>query len=398
MTSSFLGQREDFGDLAETVERVAEALAATAVARDREGGVPLRERALLRESGLLTLAIPTAFGGQGRSWPLVFRVLRRFAEADSSLAHLFGFQHLQVASVLLYGSPAQQDRFLGEAVARRWFWGNAVNPRDNRVQATRVGDGLVLNGVKGFCSGAGDSDVLNVSVALGPEPTDRIFALLPTARAGIRVHGDWDNMGQRQTDSGSVSFDGVQVAPDEILGPPGVASSPRATLRNLIGQVVLTEIYLGNAVGAMASAIDFVREQTQPWPMAGVERALDDRLLQLRAGEHAAAVRAALALSEAVNHDFQQAWERGEALTWAERAELAVGIAAARTQAARTALQVTSQVFELVGARATATRFGFDRFWRNVRVHTLHDPLDYRHQGIGAWLLAGQAPNPFNYG
>ncbi|MFT2603605.1 hypothetical protein ACMWQW_27375 [Escherichia coli] len=55
-------------------------------------------------------------------------------------------------------------------------------------------------------------------------------------------------------------------------------------------------------------------------------------------------------------------------------------------------------MFELVGARGTASKHNLDRYWRNVRVHTLHDPLDYRHQGIGAWLLAGDVPNPYGYG
>ncbi|WP_413765698.1 acyl-CoA dehydrogenase family protein [Variovorax sp. Varisp41] len=77
---------------------------------------------------------------------------------------------------------------------------------------------------------------------------------------------------------------------------------------------------------------------------------------------------------------------------------LAIDVAAARTQAARTALHVTSQIFELVGARGTASKHNLDRYWRNVRVHTLHDLLDYRHQGIGAWLLAGDVPNPYGYG
>jgi len=390
---------EDFGDLTEVVLTTADALAATAVERDRAGGTALAERRLLRDSGLLTLAIPQALGGQGAGWPLIFRILRRLAEADSSLAHLFGFQHLQVASVLLFGSPAQQEHLLGATVRERWFWGNAVNARDVRLVATRTPEGgLLLNGTKGFCSGASDSDVLNISVSLGPEPTDRLFAVIPTARAGVHVLGDWDNMGQRQTDSGSVSFDQVQVAASEVLGPPGVASSPRATLRNLIGQVVLTEIYLGNAVGALRTAADFTRQHTQPWPMAGVERARDDRLLQLRAGELWAALQAAIALSEQVHQEFQRAWERGAALTAEQRAALAIRIASARTQAARVSLHLTAQIFELVGARATASRHGLDRFWRNVRVHTLHDPLDYRHQGIGAWLLAGEEPNPYGYG
>ncbi|RTD86798.1 monooxygenase [Variovorax atrisoli] len=389
---------EDFGGLTRTVHALADSLAATAAARDRSGGTALAERQLLRQSGLLTLAIPSAFGGQQAAWPLIFRILRRLAQADSSLAHLFGFQHLQVASILLFGSQAQQARYLGQAVEHRWFWGNAVNARDTRLTATRTEQGLEIDGVKGFCSGASDSDVLNVSVTLGPEPTDRVFAVVPTSRAGIRVHDDWDNMGQRQTDSGSVSFERVQIAHDEVLGPPGVASSPRATLRNLIGQIVLTEIYLGNALGALREAIGYLRTQTQPWPMAGVTRSEDDRMLQLRAGEMWSSLRAATALSNLANERFQQAWDRGSELTAEERATLAVDVAAARTQAGRVALQVTSQIFELVGARGTAARHGFDRYWRNVRVHTLHDPLDYRHQSIGAWLLAGVAPNPYGYG
>ncbi|XAH22554.1 acyl-CoA dehydrogenase family protein [Xylophilus sp. GW821-FHT01B05] len=401
LTSALLSSdpfTEDFGGLTEVVLSTAAALAATAVERDRAGGTALAERKLLRDSGLLTLAIPPALGGQGASWPLIFRILRRLAEADSSLAHLFGFQHLQVASVLLFASPEQQARLLGATVRERWFWGNAVNARDTRLVATRTPDGLVLNGTKGFCSGASDSDVLNISVSLGPEPTDRLFAVIPTSRAGVHVHGDWDNMGQRQTDSGNVSFDKVQIAADEVLGPPGVASSPHATLRNLIGQVVLTEIYLGNAVGALRAAVDFTREQTQPWPMAGVERAQDDRMLQLRAGELWASLQAAIALSDQTHAAFQQAWDLGAALTAEQRATLAIRIASARTQAARVSLHLTAQIFELVGARATASRHGLDRFWRNVRVHTLHDPLDYRHQGIGAWLLAGEVPNPYGYG
>ena len=40
-------------------------------------------------------------GGPETPWPDIYRIIRRFAEVDSSLAHLFGFQHLQVASVAL---------------------------------------------------------------------------------------------------------------------------------------------------------------------------------------------------------------------------------------------------------------------------------------------------------
>jgi alkylation response protein AidB-like acyl-CoA dehydrogenase len=389
---------EDFGPFAATVQATADSLARTAAARDKAGGTAFAERQLLRDSGLLPLIVPQEFGGPGAGWPLILRIVRRLAQADSSLAHLLAFQQHQLGSVLLFASPAQQRRFLGATVENRWFWGNAVNPRDNRLNAERSGDGWRLNGIKGFCSGARDSDMLNVAVSTGPAPTDRLYFVIPTGRAGITVNDDWDNMGQRQTDSGSVNFENVRVEPDEVLGPPGAGGSPRATLRNMVGQMILTEIYLGNAQGALADARDYTRSQVQPWVMAGVERAVDDPLLQLRKGELWASLRAATALSEEANLAFQQAWERGEDLTEAERGEAAMIVAAARSVAARTALQVTAQVFELMGARATVARNGFDRYWRNVRVHTLHDPVDYRHKEIGKWLLTEELPNAYGYG
>lgn len=55
----------DFANRSGKIERLARKLAATAVQRDRQGGSAQVERQLLRDSGLLTLAIPQQFGGQG---------------------------------------------------------------------------------------------------------------------------------------------------------------------------------------------------------------------------------------------------------------------------------------------------------------------------------------------
>jgi alkylation response protein AidB-like acyl-CoA dehydrogenase len=380
------------------VEAVAQQLGATAAKRDAEGGTAWTERQILRDSGLLTLAVPRRFGGQEAGWPEILRAVRRIAEADSSLAHLFGFQHLQVATVLLFGSPQQQEQYLSATVRDGWFWGNAVNTRDTRLKVREAPEGYVLEGVKSFCSGATGSDALVVSLAVGPEPAQRLYAVVPTGRRGIVVHADWDNMGQRQTDSGSVSFDGVTVRREEVLGPPGAASSPRATLRNLIGQLVLTEIYLGNALGALREARAYMRQHVQPWAMAGVDSALEDPVMQLSAGGQWIQLRAATALADQALEHFQAAWDRGLALSWEQRAEVAMDIAAARVHAGEVALDVTSRIFELVGARATARRHGFDRYWRNVRVHTLHDPLDHRRKAVGRWLLTDELPDPYSYG
>ena len=65
-----------------------------------------------------------------------------------------------------------------------------------------------------------------------------INAALPTHRAGITLFEDWDNIGQRQTDSGSALFERVAVAEGEILSNPGPLSSPHACLRPLLAQLI----------------------------------------------------------------------------------------------------------------------------------------------------------------
>lgn len=384
----------DFGSRTGEVEYLARQLAATAVERDRAGGSAPRERELLRDSGLLTLAVPQAFGGQGASWPEIYRLIRHLAAVDSSLAHLFAFQHLQVATILLFGTPEQQRHWLTRTVDERWFWGNATNGRDTGLVLSRQEDHYELNGSKSFCSGALGADALVVSAPRGTNPEDRVFIVLPSQREGLAINQDWDGFGQRQTDSGTVQFEQVFVDSNELLGPVG--PSPRTTLRACLSQLILTQLYLGNAQGALDAALRYTREQSRPWLGSGVASVGEDPFIQQRYGELWLRYRSALPLAEQAAERLQAAWSK-PALTAAERAEVALAISEAKIVAVRAALEITSQIFEAMGARATSARYGFDRFWRNVRVHSLHDPIDYKVRDLGHWLLSGQGPAPSLY-
>lgn len=76
---------------------------------------------------------------------------------------------------------------------------------------------------------------------------------------------------------------------------------------------------------------------------------------------------------------------------------MALAVAGAKAVAHRAAVEVSSQIFELTGAGSTSSRFGLDRFWRNARVHTLHDPIDYKLRDLGRHALTGAFPEPTSY-
>ncbi|MEK6351033.1 MAG: acyl-CoA dehydrogenase family protein [Burkholderia sp.] len=384
-------------DAPQTFGELIAALRASAAERDRRGGHAAREKAWLASLGLQTLAVPRAFGGQEADWPILYQTIRAIARVDSALAHLVGFQVLQIVSVDVWGNDAQRERYLRGTVEQGWWWGNAVNPLDTRLAAHQDGaGGYRLDGIKGFCSGTRGSARMTVS-AHDPATGKPVFAVVPTAREGITVHEDWDPIGQRQTDSGSVSFSGVTVAADEVLHRSEAPPSPRATLRTLVSQLVLTNLFVGLAEGALAEARDYVATRGRPWVHAGVEKAQDDPYTLQRFGEMRVQAVAAEALADRAARALQAAWDRKTGLTADGRAEVALAVSEAKIVAQRAALDAGEALFDACGARATAAPLALDRFWRNARTHTLHDPLDYRLRDVGRFALTGVLPEASLY-
>jgi alkylation response protein AidB-like acyl-CoA dehydrogenase len=379
-----------------TAESLAREFARTSVERDRRGGTPKHERDALRASGLLTLIVPARLGGGGESWATALRAVRIVARADGSLAHVFGFQHLLLATVRLFGTPAQFEALASETVERRFFWGNALNPLDTRTAIEWKGNVRKVNGEKSFCSGARDADVLVIS-AIDSATSKLTVAVVPADRAGIAARDDWDSMGQRQTDSGSVAFDDVVVHEHEVLADPGPLGSTFATLRPLIAQLTLSNVYLGIAEGAFEEALALTRARSRPWFASGVERIADDPYIVATFGDLYAELETARQVTDVAAARLDQAWLRAEQLTAAERGQTAIAIAAAKVTTTRVGLDVTTRIFDATGARATTARLGLDRYWRNLRTHTLHDPVDYKRRDIGRWLLTDAWPDPSFY-
>ncbi|MBR8181948.1 acyl-CoA dehydrogenase family protein [Burkholderia ambifaria] len=382
---------------ADALARAIDSLRATAAARDRAGGHAGDEKQWLADAGLLTLAVPREFGGQEAAWPAIYDTIRQIARVDSALAHLVGFQILQIVSVDVWGSAAQRERYLRGTVEHRWWWGNAVNPLDTRLVATATPDGgYRLDGVKGFCSGTRGSQRMTVS-AHDPETGRTVFGVVPTDRDGITVNEDWDPIGQRQTDSGSVRFDGVTLAPDDVLHRSETPPTPRATLRTLVSQLVLTNLFVGLAEGALAEARDYVLKDGRPWIHSGVAQASDDPYTLQRFGDMRVRAVAAASLADRAARELERAWSLRDALTADERAEVALAVSEAKIVAQRAALDNGEALFDACGARATAASLGLDRFWRNARTHTLHDPLDYRLRDVGRFALMGELPQASLY-
>lgn len=384
-----------------TAQDVAAKLAVDAVERDRRNTTPYEEIRLLKEAGLVTLLGPPEHGGGGQTWETAYRVTREIARADGSIGQLLGYHYLWAWAARLVATDEQIAAVEELYTTNNFFFGGAVNPRDSDLTITEDGDELVYNGHKSFSTGSKVSD-LTVLEGVLAGTGEHIFAIVPSAQDGIVFHDDWDNIGQRLTESGSVTITDVRVPWASAAGYVDREFRPLTynTLNVPAIQLVFTNFYLGIAQGALDTGLAYTRERTRPWPYGGddKEAAADEWYILDGYGDLQAKLWAAEALTDKAGTAISRVLHAPrEELTPEVRGELAVLIAAAKQRVIDTGLEIGTKIFELTGARASASKLGLDRFWRNLRTHSLHDPVAYKRREVGVYALRGELPEPTWY-
>jgi alkylation response protein AidB-like acyl-CoA dehydrogenase len=384
---------ERFAAALERADLVAAELRATAAERDRANRTPREEVELLRRNDLLQVQEPVEYGGDGLNYAQAAQLTRRIARGDTSIAHLIGYHYAQTRIAQLFGTPEQADTLSRRNAELKVFWGGVQNPRGGSdLVLIRDGDAFRLNGRRSFASGAGLGDQLSVTAAYEGE---LVFISLPAGRPGFRTLGDWNNIGQRLTDSGGVEFTDTPVDRSEILGPDPLTGRTLTAYQTLVTphwQLAFVNFYLGTVEGALDEALDWTRLHAAPWETSGVDRATDDPYILQTVGEVRSEIRAAALLADRAGDALQAALDIGPSLTEEQRAEAAVAVYEAKYLTTKVALAAASRLFEIQGARATTSAYGFDRHWRNLRTHTLHDPVAYKAREVGDWTLNRRPP------
>lgn len=389
--------------------KVAAILAADGAARDKANLTPRAEIALLKSSGLLKVIGPTKYGGGGQTWEVGYKVIRGVAEGDGSIGMLLGYHLLWSYTANVVGTPEQQEKTQKLIIENNYFVGGAVNPRDSDLTIRDDGDHIVFNGFKNFNTGGVISDV-TVLEGVYQDTTAHIFALAPTNQPGIQFAHNWNNIGMRLTESGSVKIENIRVPWSDALGWDPAHKAPRdsllasswATMLLPTIQLVFSNFYIGVAKGALDQAVKYVTSSTRPWPYTPhpADSAKDEFYILERVGNFTAHLRAAEALADRAGKviaDIYVGRQDSRKLNPDERGDAAEWVASVKIVATDTALRVTSGILEVMGAKATSAKLGADRWWRDVRTHTLHDPVAYKNTEVGRWRLTGEPPAPSWY-
>ncbi|QQN40480.1 SfnB family sulfur acquisition oxidoreductase [Acinetobacter sp. CS-2] len=373
----------------EIARNLAEQFKAGAIQRDAERILPFAEIEAYSQSGLWAITVPKQYGGAEVSSYTVAQVIALMSGVDGSIGQI-PQNHFYGLEILRNSGTEQQKQKLYAEVLKGARFGNALAEFKTKTAAQRqtairkTDQGYVINGEKFYCTGSLFAHRIPTLVV--NEQDQQFLAFVPRNSQGLTLIDDWSGFGQRTTGSGTVKFNNVQVLAEDVV-PFDIAYS-EPTISGPFAQLLHASIETGIARAAFEETLNRVR-QARPWIDSGVDQATDDPLTKFELGRIVADVRASEVLLKQAARSIDAA---RPAPTAENIAKASLDVAKVRAHSTETALKASSKLIELAGSRGSQREDGLDRFWRNARVHTLHDASRWKYYFIANHILNGVLP------
>lgn len=390
------------GSPAERLARLSEvvdALRGADAAAERDRVLQYDAVEAIRRTGVLTLRVPTRYGGPGGSVRDVLTAVIAIARGSSNVAQALR-PHFGFSERLLSNRATEAER-------REWFprvnsgiiVGNAITDAKGKApggaDTTLLADGdgvLRLDGYKFYSTGTLFADLIAVSASdeLGRD----LQAIVPADREGVELFDDWEGFGQRTTASGGTRFTQVEVRPHEVTT---VSDGKHLGHSTAFLQLYLAAVAAGIAAAVRDDAVWYVQKRARPASHSLAERAAEDPFTLQAVGDISAQASAARALILNAADALDAVVDSGRVDDTDELARVAVVVAEAQLIAERLALSAAERLFDTGGASATARSLNLDRHWRNVRTVSTHNPLAYKAHVTGNYLVNGVHPPANGY-
>jgi hypothetical protein len=183
--------------------------------------------------GLLGISVPEELGGSGGTPGDIAGAVSEFAQAGNDMGlTLSWITHLAlcVKSIEYFGTAAQKAEYLPRLLSGEWVGAAAVSeprtgahPAGIETTARRVGGGFRLDGSKMYVTDGPVADLLVVVAATGETAggmKELTAFLVETGRPGFEATVMEMNF-LKTSPHGQLTFDGMELAEDAILGRVG---------------------------------------------------------------------------------------------------------------------------------------------------------------------------------
>lgn len=354
---------EDERAISETAaDFAAEFLAPNAVEWDRTKHFPvdvLRKAAALGMGGIY---IAEDVGGSGLRRVDAVRIFEKLAAGDPSIAAYLSIHNMVAWMIDTYGSDDQRRQWLPALCTMDTLGsycltepGAGSDAAALSTKAVRDGDTYVLNGVKQFISGAGESGVYVVMARTGGAGPSGISAfVVEKDTPGLSFGANEAKMGWNAQPTRQVILEDVTVPAENLLG--GEGNGFRIAMNGLNGgRINIAACSLGGATAAFDIAVRYLADRR-----AFGSRLLDAQALQFRLADMRTDLEAArVLLLRAASALDADAPDKVQLCAMAKKFTTDVGFT------------VANDALQLLGGYGYLSEYGLEKIVRDLRVHQI---------------------------
>jgi alkylation response protein AidB-like acyl-CoA dehydrogenase len=333
-------------------------------AMERAGAIDPELTAKCFELGLMGIEAEERFGGAGGSMLMTTLAVEEISKVDPASAIQIDVQNtLAIYPISTYGTEDQKSRYiprLTSEIVGAYALSEGGSGSDAFGLATRAeqrGDMWILSGRKLWITNGAEAGIFVVFANANPAAGYKGITAFIVERdfPGFSVGKKEDKLGIRASSTTELILDEVEVPAENVLGPVG--QGYRIAIDTLNGgRIGIGAQMIGVAQGALAAAIEYVKERQQFGKAIAEFQGVQFQLAQAATEVEAARL---LVYNAARLKDAG-----GDIVTEGAMAKLLSSQVAERT---------TSLCLELFGGYGYTKDYPAEKFYRDAKIGTIYE-------------------------
>jgi acyl-CoA dehydrogenase len=331
---------------------------------DKEGTWPQEIIEKAWDVGLMNTHIPTEYGGPGLDFLTGCVIEEEIGWGCSGIGTSLMCNGLATAPIVLGGSEETKKKYLGMLTEAPKLASFCLTEPDAgsdvsgmKTTAVKQGDKYILNGSKCFITNGSYADYYTVYAKTDKEAGHRGMSAFVVERNwdGVAVDKKEDKLGQRASNTATISFNDVEVPAENLIGEEnkGFKLAMMTLDRTRPGVAAM-------AVGIARAAFEFATEYSKERVQFGVPIAMHQAIQFMIA-------------------DMATKVEAGRLMTWKSAALLDNGerntlvSSHAKRFAADSAMEVTTDAVQVYGGYGFIKEYPVEKLMRDAKIMQLYE-------------------------
>ena len=354
------------------------------------------------ELGLLSIAVPEAYGGMGMGFVSTMLVCDYISGVTGSFSTAFG-AHTGIGTmpITLYGTEEQKQKYVPRLASGEWFGsycltepgaGSDANSGKTKAVLSEDGSHYLITGQKMWISNAGFADLLIVFARIEDDKYITGFIVENDPNNGITFGEEEKKLGIHSSSTRQVFFNDTKVPVENMLSERGNGFKIAMNALN-VGRIKLAAACLDAERRVIREATKYAKERVQfKTPIANFG-AIKEKLALMASNCYADESACYRAASD-IEHSILSRLEKGESHQEAELKgveEFAIECSILKVIVSEHIQSCSDEGLQIYGGMGFSADAPMESAWRDARISRIYEGTNEINRMLSVGMLIKKA-------